>query len=208
MGLSSNEQREGDIEVQPNTLVSSDRWPRDRNPGVACFRTAVMRQAGRTEGALRHEHLFNGHCRCACAVRGDRNHSANFRFANQIRRVASHGWLEWEVHAAWKRRLGRQHSIPADDRSVRRGYATAGTDDGHEGGNGAAWAIGHPEKLIDFGYRAVHETSVQAKAIVRAFYGRDIQKSRINWLTQLSPIRLQPSVFLINMRRNPERQYR
>src|SRR5207249_2316022 len=57
------------------------------------------------------------------------------------------------------------------------------------------WAIGHPEKLIDFGYRAVHETSVQAKAIVCAFYGRDIQKSRINWLTHLSPIRLQPSVF-------------
>jgi len=56
---------------------------------------------------------------------------------------------------------------------LRRGYATAGTDDGHEGGTGAAWAIGHPEKLIDFGYRAVHETSVQAKAIVRAFYGRD-----------------------------------
>jgi hypothetical protein len=58
---------------------------------------------------------------------------------------------------------------------LTRGYAVAGTDDGHEAGagGGAAWAIGHPEKLIDFGYRAVHETSVQAKAIVRAFYGRD-----------------------------------
>ena len=57
--------------------------------------------------------------------------------------------------------------------AVRLGYATAATDDGHEGGASAAWAIGHPEKLIDFGYRAVHETSVQAKAIVRAFYGTD-----------------------------------
>src|SRR6059036_2796421 len=92
--------------------------------------------------------------------------------------------------------------------ALKRGYAVAGTDDGHEGGGNAEWALGHPEKLIDFGYRAVHETSVQSKAIVRAFYGRDIQKSRINWLTQLSPIRLQPSVFLIDMRRNPERQYR
>src|SRR5215475_13276980 len=61
--------------------------------------------------------------------------------------------------------------------SLSRGYAVAGTDDGHEGGGGAAWAIGHPEKLIDFGYRAVHETSVQAKAIVRAFYGRDASLS-------------------------------
>src|SRR5207253_2858588 len=56
---------------------------------------------------------------------------------------------------------------------MRRGYAVAGTDDGHEGGGGAVWAIGHPEKLIDFGYRAVHETSVQAKAVIRALYGRD-----------------------------------
>jgi feruloyl esterase len=53
-----------------------------------------------------------------------------------------------------------------------RGYATAGTDDGHVGGRDVSWAIGHPEKVIDFGYRAVHETSVQAKAIVREFYGK------------------------------------
>ena len=56
---------------------------------------------------------------------------------------------------------------------LRRGYAAAGTDDGHEGGAGASWAIGHPEKLIDFGYRAVHETNLQAQAIIRAFYGKD-----------------------------------
>src|SRR5262245_31677842 len=56
---------------------------------------------------------------------------------------------------------------------LTRGYAAAATDDGHEGGLGAAFAIGHPEKLIDFGHRAVHETSVQAKAMIRALYGRD-----------------------------------
>jgi feruloyl esterase len=61
---------------------------------------------------------------------------------------------------------------------LRRGYAVAATDDGHEGGViTAGWAIGHPEKLVDFGYRAVHETSEQAKAIVRAFYGRDAVRS-------------------------------
>lgn len=58
-----------------------------------------------------------------------------------------------------------------------RGYATAGTDDGHAGGQDVSWAIGHPEKVIDFGYRAVHETSVQAKAIMRAFYGKDPARS-------------------------------
>ena len=60
---------------------------------------------------------------------------------------------------------------------VRLGYAAAGTDDGHEGGDNAAWAIGHPEKLIDFGHRAVHETNVQAKAIIRAFYGKQPTRS-------------------------------
>jgi len=61
---------------------------------------------------------------------------------------------------------------------LRRGYAVAATDDGHTtAAPGASWAIGHPEKLIDFGYRAVHETSVQAKAIVRAFFGRDAERS-------------------------------
>ncbi|MGH9823116.1 MAG: tannase/feruloyl esterase family alpha/beta hydrolase, partial [Blastocatellia bacterium] len=61
--------------------------------------------------------------------------------------------------------------------SIRRGYATAGTDDGHTGGSNAVWAMGHPEKLIDFGYRAVHETSVQAKAVIRAFYGKDLSRA-------------------------------
>jgi hypothetical protein len=63
---------------------------------------------------------------------------------------------------------------------LRRGYAVAATDNGHVSEGlvpGAAWAIGHPEKLIDFGYRAVHETRVQAKAIVRAYFGRDQDRS-------------------------------
>lgn len=57
--------------------------------------------------------------------------------------------------------------------SLQRGYATAGTDNGHKGGSDAAWAIGHPEKLIDFGYRALHETRLIAQALVQAFYGRE-----------------------------------
>ncbi len=62
--------------------------------------------------------------------------------------------------------------IPAMAEPLKRGYAVAGTDDGHTA-PGAIWAIGHPEKLVDFGYRAVHETALQARAIVQAFYGRE-----------------------------------
>ena len=61
-------------------------------------------------------------------------------------------------------------SIPQMAAALRRGYATAGTDTGHVGGTGS-FAPGHPEKLADFGYRAVHEMTVKAKAIVNAYYG-------------------------------------
>src|SRR5579871_528133 len=55
--------------------------------------------------------------------------------------------------------------------ALRRGYATASTDTGHVGGRGQ-FALGHPEKLIDFGWRSEHEMTVKAKALVTAFYGR------------------------------------
>jgi feruloyl esterase len=55
--------------------------------------------------------------------------------------------------------------------SLARGYAVASTDTGHTGsGADGSFALGHPEKLIDFGYRAVHEMTAAAKAVVKAFY--------------------------------------
>ena len=59
---------------------------------------------------------------------------------------------------------------------LRRGYATASNDTGHKGGS-AAFAVGHPEKLIDFAYRAMHEMTVQSKAIIQSFYRRSPQLS-------------------------------
>jgi len=53
--------------------------------------------------------------------------------------------------------------------ALRLGYATAGTDTGHQE-PGGDWAIGHPEKMIDFGYRATHEMTLKAKEIVSTFY--------------------------------------
>jgi feruloyl esterase len=62
---------------------------------------------------------------------------------------------------------------------LRRGYAAASTDTGHTGAD-ASFAVGHPEKLIDFGYRSVHETAVQGKATVAAFYGTAPRLSYFN----------------------------
>jgi feruloyl esterase len=47
---------------------------------------------------------------------------------------------------------------------LNRGYATASTNTGHDGGD-AAFALGHPEKLANFGYRAVHEMNDKGKGI-------------------------------------------
>src|SRR5262245_536593 len=55
--------------------------------------------------------------------------------------------------------------------ALQEGYATASTDTGHTGGTGS-FAVGHPEKVIDFAYRAVHEMAVKSKAIIAAFYDR------------------------------------
>jgi feruloyl esterase len=54
--------------------------------------------------------------------------------------------------------------------AVAGGYAGASTDTGHQG-NTAAFAVGHPEKVVDIAYRAVHEMAVQSKAIIDAYYG-------------------------------------
>jgi len=59
---------------------------------------------------------------------------------------------------------------------LRRGYATASNDTGHKGGS-AEFALGHPEKLIDFGYIAMHDMTVQSKALVAAYYRRGPQLS-------------------------------
>jgi feruloyl esterase len=64
-----------------------------------------------------------------------------------------------------------QISLQALAASLGRGYAVAATDTGHATRDGS-FALGHPEKLIDFSYRAVHEMTIAAKAFVRAFYGR------------------------------------
>ena len=61
---------------------------------------------------------------------------------------------------------------------LQRGYATAATDDGHQGNPlDASFAAGHPEKLIDFGYRAPHEMTVAAKAVIAAFYAKPASRS-------------------------------
>jgi len=61
------------------------------------------------------------------------------------------------------------------------GYAVSGQDNGHIGrADDSGYAVGHPEKVIDFGWRSLHEVAVAAKAIVSAYYGRPPDLSLFN----------------------------
>ena len=80
------------------------------------------------------------------------------------------GWngkLEAVGNGAWAGSI----SIPALAAALRAGYAGVSTDTGHTGGNPATFVLGHPEKVIDFAYRSVHEMTVTAKALINAYYG-------------------------------------
>ena len=68
---------------------------------------------------------------------------------------------------------GKMRDMPE---ALRLGYATAGTDTGHQE-QGGAWAIGHPEKMIDFAYRSTHEMTLKAREIINAFYNRNAEYS-------------------------------
>jgi feruloyl esterase len=56
---------------------------------------------------------------------------------------------------------------------IARGNAAAMTDTGHKASQfDASWALGHPEKVIDYGHRSIKVTADAAKALILAYYGR------------------------------------
>lgn len=103
-----------------------------------------------------------------CRVAATMKPSADSEIKMEIWLPAS-GWngkLEANGNGGWTGSI-TPNTLAA---GLSRGYAAAMTDTGHEGGT-ADFAYHHPEKLIDFGYRAVHEMTLKSKAIIAAFYG-------------------------------------
>lgn len=63
------------------------------------------------------------------------------------------------------------------------GFAVASTDTGHNGTSGdGTFALNGPETQIDFGYRAVHLTTVYSKEILKLYYGKKQKTSY--WVRQ------------------------
>src|SRR6202167_3617481 len=85
------------------------------------------------------------------------------------------GKLESVGNGAWAGSISYRDLAIA----VTAGYAAASTDTGHTETT-AAFVVGHPEKLIDFAYRAVHEMTLASKAIAAAYYGKNPARSYFN----------------------------
>jgi feruloyl esterase len=75
------------------------------------------------------------------------------------------GKLESVGNGAWAGSISYRDLATA----ITAGYAAASTDTGHTETT-AAFVVGHPERLIDFAYRAVHEMTIAAKAIAAGYY--------------------------------------
>jgi feruloyl esterase len=64
--------------------------------------------------------------------------------------------------------------------AITRGYAAAATDDGSQAGGQPTFALGHPEKIIDYAYRALKETTDKSKTIITTLTGQGLQRSYFN----------------------------
>lgn len=122
-------------------------------------------EGGRGRGPAAPPIVLPAHCRVAAVLKP----SADSEIAMELWLPAENwnGKFQAVGNGGWAGVI----SYPAMAAALREGYATASTDTGHKGGN-ALFAIGHPEKVVDFAYRAVHETTVKSKAVIASFYDR------------------------------------
>lgn len=93
-------------------------------------------------------------------------------------RIASEVWLPAENWNGRYQGIGNGGLAGSIDRmnlivAVHRGYAASATDTGHIANDtDADWAIGNPVAIEDYGWRAIHETAVAAKAVIARYYGK------------------------------------
>jgi feruloyl esterase len=69
-------------------------------------------------------------------------------------------------------------SYPAMAEAVRRGYASTSTDTGHVSTD-FEWLYDHG-RVIDYGYRAIHETTLKAKSLIETHYGKPHEYAYFN----------------------------
>jgi feruloyl esterase len=111
--------------------------------------------------------ILPAHCRVAATLKP----SADSEIKMELWLPAENwnGKFQMMGNGGWAGSIQGLTQMPA---ALREGYATSATDTGHEGANGM-FALGHPEKITDFAWRAVHLTAVESKTLIKAYYGKE-----------------------------------
>lgn len=141
-----------------------------RVPGTAITAATAIPAGGAREQAGLDDISQPGDLPAFCRVAGRIETSSASSIAFEV----------WLPEAAWNGDfLANGYSFygaPIDTQrladAVRRGFATAGTDGGSGGERSASHLLGASEKLVDWGERAWHATTLTAKALIGAYYGR------------------------------------
>ncbi|MGA8041508.1 MAG: tannase/feruloyl esterase family alpha/beta hydrolase [Terracidiphilus sp.] len=138
--------------------------------------TTITRAEAVTQGSLETDGQMERELPALCRVEGVLRPSSDSEIRFEV----------WMPESGWNGRLlgvgngGFAGSIGYGEMAgyLKRGYAVAGSDAGHEAeAADGSWAYGHPEKVKDFGWRAVHATRERAGELVRAYYGKPQEKA-------------------------------
>jgi feruloyl esterase len=124
-------------------------------------------------GAFNDFKVLPAFCRVAATLTPSAD--SNIKIEVWLPAESWNGKLQAVGNGGW----GGYISYPAMALALAHGYATASTDTGHAT-QGASSAMGHPEKLVDFGSRAVHEMTLEAKVLIAAFYSQPARHSYWN----------------------------
>ena len=152
----------------PVTLaVTCDSLSKLSLPGSAIIHVETVSAGGFTQAGLnpRQGAILPAFCRVAATLKP--SFDSEIKMELWMPAANWNGKFMGVGNGGWSGVIG----YPALANALERGYAAASTNTGHDGGD-ASFAAGHPEKLVDFAYRAVHEMTVKGKVLVEAFYGR------------------------------------
>lgn len=162
-----------DATITVAEAIAPGQYPMPQNPLTRLASFSGMNPAGRP--AVGPNPAF---CRVAATLRPSSDSDIKIEvwlplngWNGKLLGVGSFGW-------------GGAMMYPAMLAGLEQGYATAATDTGHdsstEEGKGGQFALGHPEKLIDYAWRADHLMTVHAKELIKAYYGKPA--SRAYWI--------------------------
>lgn len=120
-----------------------------------------------------------------CRFGGEYNTSATSKFRFEV-------WLptpeNWNGRFAFVGNGGAAGGVNYPDMAIpmtKYGFAVASTDAGHNGTSGdGSFAMGNPESQIDFGYRAVHMSTVFAKKNYKPLLWEKFVLQLLDWMLQ------------------------